>query len=48
MLKCELNDEDECRILNHDLGDCEIEEHGIIVWRCKHYKELALSEDEKK
>ena len=38
-MKCKLNKEKECEILNKQLGDCEIEELGEIQWRCPNYKD---------
>ena len=38
-MKCELNKERACEILNKELGDCEIDSDNKIVWRCPHYKQ---------
>ena len=27
-----------CEILNEKLGDCSIENDGIIVWQCQFYR----------
>ena len=38
-MKCKYNKEKTCEILNKQLGDCEIEEDDIVVWRCPDYIE---------
>lgn len=34
---CKHNLEKECNVLNVELGDCEIECEGKIVWRCPFF-----------
>ncbi len=38
--KCELNKENNCRVLNKELGNCELYTDGEIQWRCVHYKKF--------
>ena len=33
-MKCKKGLEKTCNIKNIELGDCEIEDEGIVYWRC--------------
>jgi hypothetical protein len=43
---CIHNLEDECDVLNNQLGDCMIEIDNIIGWRCPFYKCNVYDESE--
>jgi hypothetical protein len=44
--KCSLDKENECDIFNNQLGDCELESEGEIVWRCPFYKDIEVLKKE--
>lgn len=49
-MKCALNKEKECEILNKKLGDCEIYDdvHCCVRWRCQFYVDEFEKEVDKK
>ena len=44
-IKCKENKQESCKVLNEDLGSCEIEEDGIVVWRCHNFEGCEEVED---
>lgn len=45
-IKCKKNCQETCPILNKHLGDCEIEENGVVQWRCSDYLGLEVDDNQ--